>query len=51
MPLSLSAIEKLKSPKTPGIDQIRADLIKAGGKKFAMRSINLFFYLEQVGIS
>ena len=28
-----SAIEKLKSPKTPGIDQIRADLIKAGGRK------------------
>ncbi len=27
------AIEKLKSPKTPGIDQIRADLIKAGGRK------------------
>ena len=26
-------IEKLKSPKSPGIDQIRADLIKAGGRK------------------
>ena len=25
------AIEKLKSPKSPGIDQIPAELIKAGG--------------------
>ena len=27
------AIEKLRSPKTPGIDQIRADLIEAGVRK------------------
>ena len=27
------AIEKLKGHKSPGIDQIRADLIKAGGRK------------------
>jgi len=26
------AIDKLKSPKTPGIDQIPAELIKAGGR-------------------
>jgi hypothetical protein len=26
------AIEKLKSHKSPGIDQIRAELIKAGGR-------------------
>jgi hypothetical protein len=35
------AIEKLKSYKTPGVDQIPAELIKAGVEKFAMRSINL----------
>jgi hypothetical protein len=27
------AIEKLKSHKSPGIDQISAELIKAGGRK------------------
>jgi hypothetical protein len=38
------AIEKLHSQKSPGIDQIPAELIKAGGKQFAMRSIlNLLF--------
>ena len=37
------AIEKLKSHKSPGIDQIPAELIKAGGRKFAVRSVNLLF--------
>ena len=37
------AIEKLKSHKSPGIDQIPAELIKAGVEQFAMRSINLLF--------
>jgi len=34
------ATEKPKSHKSPGIDQIPAELIKA---QFAMRSINLLF--------
>jgi hypothetical protein len=34
-------IKKLKSLISPGIDQIPAELIKAGIKKFALRSINL----------
>ena len=34
-------IEKLKSHKSPGIDQIPAELIKAGVEQFAMKSINL----------
>jgi len=38
------AIEKLKSHKLPGIDQIPAELIKAGVEQFAVRSINLFFF-------
>jgi len=36
-------IEKLKSHKSPGSDQIPAELIKAGVEKFATRSINLLF--------
>jgi hypothetical protein len=35
-------IEKLKSHKSPGIDQIPAELIKAGLGQFAVRFINLF---------
>jgi hypothetical protein len=35
------AIEKLKSHKSPGIDQIPAELIKAGVAQFAVRFINL----------
>ena len=35
------AIDKLKSHKSPGIDQIPAELIKAGVEKFAWRFINL----------
>jgi hypothetical protein len=37
------AIEKLKSHKSPGIDQIPAELIKAGVAQFAVRFINLSF--------
>ena len=37
------AIEKLKSHKSPGIDQIEAELIKAGVEQTDMRSINLLF--------
>ena len=35
------AIGKLKSHKSPGIDQILAELIKAGVEQFAWRFINL----------
>ena len=35
------AIENLKSHKSPGIDQIPAELIKAGVGQFAVRFINL----------
>jgi hypothetical protein len=34
-------IEKLKSHKSAGIDQMPAEMIMAGGRIFAMRSINL----------
>ena len=34
------AIKKLKSHKSPGIDQIPAELIKAGVGQFAVRFIN-----------
>jgi len=37
------AIEKLKSHKSPGIDQIPSELIKAGVRQFAVRCINLLF--------
>ena len=37
------AIEKLKSHKSPDIDQIPAELIKQGVTQLAMRSINLLF--------
>ena len=35
------AIDKLKSHKSPGIGEIPAELIKAGGRTFAWRFINL----------
>ena len=35
------AIEKLKSHKSPGIDQIPAEIIKAGVGQFAVRFIDL----------
>jgi len=37
------AIEKLKSHKSPGIDQIPAEFIKAGIRQFAVRFINVLF--------
>jgi len=37
------AIEKLKSHKSPGNDQIPAELIKAGVGQFVVRFINLLF--------
>jgi hypothetical protein len=35
------AIEKLKRHKSPGSDQIAAELIKAGLEQFAVRTTNL----------
>jgi len=37
------AIEKLKSHKSPGIDQIPVELTKAGLGQFVVRSIDLLF--------
>jgi hypothetical protein len=37
------SIEKLNSHKSPGIDQIPAELIKAGAGRFDLKSINLLF--------
>jgi hypothetical protein len=37
------AFEKIKSHKSPGVDQIPAELIKAGLGQFALRTINLLF--------
>ena len=39
------AVGKLKRPKTPGIDQIPAELIKGGHRTVSSEPINLF-YLE-----
>jgi len=38
------AIEKLKSRKSPGIDQIPAELIKAGGKTICCEIHRLIIY-------
>jgi len=40
------AIEKLKSHTSPGIKQIPTELIKAGDRKFTMRSTNMLFLFE-----
>jgi len=40
------AIEKLESHTSPGINQIPTELIKAGDRKFATRSINILFLFE-----
>ena len=37
------AIDKLKSHKSPGIDQIPANLLKQGVEQFAVQFINLLF--------
>ena len=37
------AIVKLKCHKSPGIDQIPAELIREGVEQFTIRSINLLF--------
>ena len=37
------AIDKLKSHKSPGIDQIPAELSKQGVEQFTWRLINLLF--------
>jgi len=37
------AIEKLRNHKSPGFDQIPAELIKAGIRQFVVRFINLLF--------
>jgi len=39
------AIEELKRCKSPGIDQIPAELITAGVEKFTLRSIDLLILL------
>ena len=36
------AIDKLKSHKSPGFDQISAELIKAGGRKICLEIHKLF---------
>jgi hypothetical protein len=38
-------IEKLKRQKSPGTDQIPAELIKAQAEQFVLRSINLLILL------
>jgi hypothetical protein len=40
------AIEKLKSHKSPGIDQIPAELIRQGVEQFMVRFIDLLFLFE-----
>ena len=40
------AIEKLKRYKSPGIDEVLVDLIKAGGEQFSPRSIDLLILLR-----
>ena len=42
------AIEKLKSHESPDIDQIPAELIKAGGRtiRCAIHKLTTYFYLE-----
>jgi len=42
------AIDKLKSHKSPGIDQIPAELIKAGGRTICLEiHKTYYFYLEE----
>jgi len=41
------AIDKQKRHKSVATDQIPAEMIKAGGKQFALRSINLLILYEK----
>ena len=43
------AIDKLKSHKSPGIDQIPAELIKVGYRTICLeiRKLNYYFYMEE----
>ena len=41
------AIDKLKSHKSPGIDEIPAELIKAGGGTIFLEIHKHYFYLEE----
>jgi len=45
------AIEKVKSHKSPGIDQMPAELIKAGCRTIHLKSINLLFLFVIKGIA
>jgi len=45
------AIEKLRSHKSPGIDQIPAELIKAGSKTICREIHTNYFYLEEGGFA
>jgi len=40
-----TAIEKLKRYKSPGIDEVLVELIKAVGEQFTSKSINLLILL------
>jgi len=40
------AIEKIKSHKSPGVEQIPAELIKTGSTNFVMIFINLLFLFQ-----
>jgi len=40
------AVEKLKGHKSPGTDQIPAELIKAGGRTIRYEIHTYYFYLE-----
>ena len=40
-------IEKLKGHKSPGIDQIAAELIKAGGRTFHFKILKLLFGIRR----
>jgi hypothetical protein len=45
------AIVKLKSFKSPGTDQVLAELIKVGGENYVLIYINYLFYMEKGGIA
>ena len=45
------AIEKIKRHKSPCVDQIAAELIKAGGRTIALRLVKLFIRVGKGGIA